>query len=123
MVGHPIYSDIDPDLPASSAPATYELLRSWGFDGVAVTDALGMVGARAGRTIEETAVDALTAGADLLIIEDPAARESTVDAIVAAIDAGTLNRSRLAQAAHRVRILASWTAGYTTECRASWTRE
>ena len=114
---------MDAGNPASSSPAAYDLLRSWGFDGVAVTDALGMVGARNGRTIEETAIAALAAGADLLIVEDPNRRESVVDAVVAAVRSGDLDRSRLGEAAHRVRQLASWTQGLRTTCGAAWVRE
>lgn len=123
MVGHPIYSHLDPTRPASSSPATYELLRSWGFDGVAVTDALGMAGARNGRTVAETAVAALAAGADLLIVEDPREREPVVDAIVAAVQSGELGQTRLGEAAHRVRRLASWAAGHVPACGPAWVRQ
>ena len=123
MVGHPIYTELDPAVPASSSPATYDLLRSWGFEGVAVTDALGMVGARDGRTVAETSVAALAAGADLLIIEDPGQRERVVEAIVVAVQSGELDQSRLALAAHRVRGLASWTTGVHANCGNAWVRE
>lgn len=123
MVGHPIYTELDAEQPASSSPAAYGLLRSWGFDGVAMTDALGMVGARNGRSLEETAVAALEAGADLLIVEDPALRETVVDAVVSATQSGRLDRSRLSEAAHRVRRLASWTTGAQTSCGAGARRE
>ena len=41
MVGHVAYPEIWGDQPASLVPGVYELLREQGFDGVAVTDALG----------------------------------------------------------------------------------
>ena len=123
MAGHPIYTELGPAVPASSSPASYDLLRSWGFEGVAVTDALGMVGARDGRTVAETSVAALAAGADLLIIEDPGQRERVVEAIVVAVQSGELDQSRLALAAHRVRGLASWTTGVHANCGNAWVRE
>lgn len=120
MVGHPIYSELDPESPASSSPSVYRLLRSWGFDGVAVTDALGMVGARDGRTVPETAVAALTAGADLLIVEDHDDREPVVAALVAAVQSGAVDRTRLGEAAHRVRRLAAWVDGFDSTCGPAW---
>jgi len=44
-------------------PAAYRLLRSLGFDGVAITDSLDVVNGRAARW----AVAAARAGADLLL--------------------------------------------------------
>ena len=41
MVGHVAYPEIWGDEPASLVPEVYELLRDQGFDGVAITDALG----------------------------------------------------------------------------------
>lgn len=62
MVGHGVY----PTLGARRAvlePSTYELLRSLGFDGVAITDSLGVVRGHA----SDWAVAAARAGADLLL--------------------------------------------------------
>ena len=62
MVGHGIYPQIGPRR-AVLEPRTYRLLRSLGFDGVAMTDSLDVVRGRA----EEWAVAAARAGADLLL--------------------------------------------------------
>jgi beta-N-acetylhexosaminidase len=62
MVGHGVYPQIGPRR-AVLEPRTYELLRSLGFHGVAMTDSLDVVRGHA----EEWAVAAALAGADLLL--------------------------------------------------------
>jgi beta-N-acetylhexosaminidase len=107
MVGHPIYDALDPNLPASISPAVLTLLRQdFGFEGVAVTDALNMPAVATGRTPGEVAVLALAAGEDLLLAVDPAQVEPSVSAIVAAVARGDLPLARLQEAAGRVQALA-----------------
>ena len=66
MIGHLDVRALAPGVPSSLAPETYDLLRDeLGFEGVAVTDSLGM-GAVAG--LDKPAVTALNAGADLLLM-------------------------------------------------------
>jgi beta-N-acetylhexosaminidase len=114
MVGHPIYESLDPGLPASLSPAVLRLLRDeFGFDGVAVADALNMAGVAAGRDPGALAVAALAAGEDLLLVIDPVQIEPTVAAIVAAVATGGLSRERLQEAATRVRALAAAAAPIT----------
>lgn len=111
MVGHPIYSALDPDLPASISPAVLALLRGpFGFDGVAITDSLSMAGVAAGRDPGRLAVLALAAGEDLLLVIDPARIEETVAAIVAAVATGDLPLARLQEASARVVALAAGAA-------------
>lgn len=107
MVGHPVYTAIDASLPASLSPAVYRLLRDrFGFDRVAVTDALGMAALTSFGGPGEVAVAALSAGADLLLFEDPSVVEEVVDAIARAALDGILERDRLIEAAGRVDALA-----------------
>lgn len=107
MIGHPIYAAIDPDNPASLSPAVLNLLRtSFGFEGVAMTDALSMQGVREGRDLAEISVAAIAAGEDLLIVNKPEEVEPVVEALVGSTEQGTLDRGRLAEAARRVRQLA-----------------
>ena len=87
MVGHPIYAAIDPDNPASLSPAVLDLLRtSFGFEGVAMTDAFSMQGVREGRDLADISVEAIAAGEDLLIIDRPADVEPVVLALIAAVE-------------------------------------
>jgi beta-N-acetylhexosaminidase len=108
MVGHPVYTALDPNAPASLSPVVLNLLRStFGFDGVAITDSLSMAGVADGRTPGEVAVAALVAGEDLLLVQNADRLPETLAAIVAAVESGELARERLEEAARRVRALAS----------------
>ncbi|MFH1330366.1 MAG: glycoside hydrolase family 3 N-terminal domain-containing protein [Actinomycetota bacterium] len=108
MVGHPIYAALDPVLPASISPAVLRLLRdAFGFQGVAITDALNMAAVAEGRDPGRLAVQALAAGEDLLLVVDPEVVEDTVAAIVAAVATGQLTLRRLQEASSRVLALAA----------------
>lgn len=101
MVGHIDVRSVDPGTPSSlSRPlVTGVLRRQLGFEGLVVTDALDMAGVAEGRTSGGTAVDALHAGADVLLMPpDPRAAR---DGIVEAVRGGDLPRRRLRQAAAR----------------------
>ncbi len=47
MVGHVQAINVDPEHPASVSKSTIDLIRDLGFDGVAITDALDMMGLKA----------------------------------------------------------------------------
>jgi beta-N-acetylhexosaminidase len=108
MAAHVVIEALDAQRPASLSPRilTGLLREELGFEGVACTDCLQMDAiAREPGTVAG-AVAALAAGADLLLISHSLglAREAA-DAIVAAVEAGTIPRPRLEQAAQRVRAL------------------
>ena len=91
-------------IPASLAPEVYDLLRDdLGFDGVAITDSLGM-GAVAASW--KPAVTALNAGADLLLM--PVDTAETHRVLTRAIDQGDVTRERAEEAAARVVALQLW---------------
>ena len=104
MMGHLDVAALAPGVPSSQAPEVYDFLREdLGFEGVAITDSLGM---GAALTQDYPAVRALRAGADLLLMPvDP----STTHQIVAdAIRSGEVARGRAEQAAARVVALQLW---------------
>lgn len=112
MTSHVVLDAFDRERPATLSRAVLtELLRhELGFDGVIVTDALDMAGASATLGIDGAAVASLNAGADLLCLgpeptDGPATLELAVNAVVAAVADGSLPRTRLADAARRVRAL------------------
>ena len=91
--------------PASLEPGAYRLLRSMGFQGVAVTDAVGMSAITDQWSLPEAAVLALTAGADV-VLATPGDRAAAMrDAIVAAVTEGRLPEARLDEAVRRVAVL------------------
>jgi len=113
--------------PATLNAAVLGRLRTMGFDGVIITDALDMAAIRESVGIGGGAVQSLAAGADLLCIGNPtnpgaAARAdqdesdylTAREAIVAALRDGTLPRERVEQARDRVRMLAKKLAGAAT---------
>jgi len=101
MMSHVTYSALGMR-PASLEPAAYRLLRSLGFDGVAVTDAVGMSAVTSQWSLPEAAVQALIAGADL-VLATPADRATAMRAaIAAAVTDGRLPEARLDQAVRRV---------------------
>ena len=100
MVGHLLYPAIDPQNPASlSRDAISMLRRDLGFRGVVVTDDLAMAGA----TLDEAAVEAVGAGADLLIVSSqPQQQADAYDAVVAAVESGEIPRERIRRSVARV---------------------
>ena len=101
----------------SEAPATlcrallHDLLRDeLGFDGVVITDALEMGAISNLCGFEEAAVRALAAGADALCLGTSCGDrnvDSIREAIVGAVRGGKLDEARLAEAAGRVRSVAT----------------
>jgi beta-N-acetylhexosaminidase len=88
------------------APEVYDLLRDdLGFEGVAITDSLGM-GAVGGRPTP--ALQALQAGADLLLM--PVDTAETHRIVVDAIRTGGVSRERVEEAAARVVAVQAWQA-------------
>lgn len=101
MMSHATFTALGP-LPASVEPAAYALLRSLGFDGVAMTDSVGM-GAMVQRwPIPEATVMALAAGADMVLANQGDQAAAMRDAVVAAVASGALAESRLDEAVGRV---------------------
>ena len=100
--------------PATLSSWAYELLRSTGFDGPVITDALGMAAIAAGDAdhpagIGEGCVRALEAGADLLCLDAPQNRDPELDfgeafaSIADALVSGRLDPDRLRASAERTR--------------------
>ena len=104
MVGHLVYPAIDPDRPASLSPVAVRMLREeLGFDGVVVTDDLAMAGATGGGTVARAAVEAVGAGADLLLISSPPQQQADAyDAVVAAVESGEIPRERIVASVERL---------------------
>jgi len=104
MVGHLVYPAIDPEEPASLSADAIGMLRSdLGFGGVVVTDDLAMAGASGGGPPARAAVEAVEAGADLLVVSSPPQEQADAyDAVVAAVEAGEIPRGRIRESVGRV---------------------
>ena len=104
LVGHLLVPGLTEDLPTSLSPAAIDgLLRGeLGFGGVVITDALGMNAVANRWDNAEAARLAITAGADLLVVDDPTLVVPVLDALEAAVDAGTLDADHVRASVERV---------------------
>jgi beta-N-acetylhexosaminidase len=104
MVGPTLVPAMDSDRAASRSAAIVESLRTdYGFGGVVLSDDLDQLGVLRGDTMDEAAVDALNAGIDWLLVAGTSQLPDLVSAIVDAVDDGRVDRSRLNNAAGKVR--------------------
>jgi beta-N-acetylhexosaminidase len=117
MMGHLVYSAVD-TTPASLSPEWYRILHEdLGFEGVAVTDDLGMLVQSGFPEYADpvgNAVAAIAAGADLVVTVASSTPQTAADmaaGIAAAADSGALPQERLAEAATRVVALRLKQAG------------
>ncbi|WP_120493530.1 glycoside hydrolase family 3 N-terminal domain-containing protein [Microbacterium phyllosphaerae] len=111
MFGHLAYTSVDP-APASLSARWHEIARDeLGFDGVIVTDDLGMLqssGLPEYADPVSNAVTAVAAGNDLVLMIAGSTADTApeiVAGITAAVDSGALPAERLADAATRVMAL------------------
>ena len=117
MSAHILLPALDPNRPATLSPQilTGLLREELGYDGLIVTDGMEMQAISATYGIERGSVLAIAAGADAICVGGGLVDEGTVlrlrDALVSAVRSGELPEERLADAAARVRALASWTQG------------
>jgi beta-N-acetylhexosaminidase len=106
MLDHVTYTALDRDLPASLAPDAYRLLRDLGFEGVAITDSIGMGAINLRWSFSEAAVLAVAAGADAVLSTDGSQARVMRDGLVDAVRSGRLDEERLDEAAGRMAALA-----------------
>lgn len=68
MTAHVLVPSLDEKNPATLSSSILGMLRSeMGFKGIIITDSMGMAALKKERTMEETAIDAFNAGADILL--------------------------------------------------------
>ena len=100
LVSHNVVDGLESGVPASLSPQAYRYLREeMGFSGVAITDDLVMGAIRDYCGGESAAPQALTAGADLLIVSDLPADYA---ALRQAVEEGRVSMERLDEAVLRV---------------------
>ena len=108
MVTHVVVPGIDPNLPATLSPAVVQhtLRDKLGYQGVVMTDSLYMQGIAAHYTLPQAAVMSVEAGDDLLEgAFDASSMQGMLQALHAAINAGTISRARIDQSARRILTL------------------
>jgi beta-N-acetylhexosaminidase len=119
MVGHLVYPAIDPERPASLSPEAIGVLRGeLGFDGVVITDDLAMAGASGDGPPARAAVEAVKAGADLLIISSPPQQQADAyDAVLEAVESGEIPREQIRASVERVLKVKENYSLYETEAK------
>jgi beta-N-acetylhexosaminidase len=105
MTAHIMFPHIDAEHPATlSERVINTLLRGdLGFEGVVVSDDLEMKAIADHYGIEDAAVRAIRAGCDQLLCHQPSLIDRAHRAIMAAVEKGTVARSRVMESAERVR--------------------
>lgn len=97
MVNHNIVEAFNADVPASLAPEVHDVLRGLGFDGIIITDDLGMDAIT--LYTNEPYVEAFLAGNDMLCTSDGAA---TYKALYTAVLNGRISEERLNESVIRI---------------------
>lgn len=101
MITHTVMTAIDPDRPASMSPAVIGLLRGeMGFDGVIVSDGMDMGAILDHSGGRDVCVTAFLAGIDLMCT--PADGREAFNALIAAVQDGTISAQRLDEAVERI---------------------
>jgi beta-N-acetylhexosaminidase len=107
MMGPAPVSAVDECNSASTSPKLIQLLKKhFAFAGLIITDDIDAPATLRGRALDEVAISALAAGADLLLLSHGSHLPELCERIVSAVSSGKLARARLAEAASRVRSLA-----------------
>jgi len=106
MMGPTLVPAFDPDHASSRSADTVHYLRTdLGFGGVVLSDDLDAPGILRGRSLEETAVEALVAGVDWLLVAGTPQLPDLVDAVLEAVEREHLSSGRLREAALAVGTL------------------
>lgn len=107
MTGPALVPAIDTHEPSSTSRLTIDLLKiDFGFKGLIISDDLDAPGILRGREMAATAIAALDAGAELLLVSSQCGLKQIANAIANAVLEGTLSEEKLRNAAMKVRNLA-----------------
>jgi len=86
--------------PTAFPVLTGYLRNNIGFDGVCMTDSMGMAGITSGYTVAQATVLAIQAGNDLLSL--PPDLDGAISALKSAVSGGTITESRIDQSVLRI---------------------
>jgi beta-N-acetylhexosaminidase len=116
MMGHLQFESVDPQPASLSAAWVGELRSGLGFDGIIVTDDMGMLEASGRPDLADrgsNAVRAVAAGVTMLLYVGPVDIASVVTAIRSAVLDGRIDESVIDEAAHRILVLRRTLSGET----------
>ena len=116
MTAHVLVPALDPDRIASFSPVlvTDVLKRTLGFDGVVISDDLGMKAVSATTPLPDATCAALAAGCDVVLLCNSTTGEqvAAIEAVIRAAEAGRIPQTRLDDAwARQRRVKERWLTG------------
>ena len=107
MTGHLLVPALDEQRPATLSPAIVEgwLRQKLGFDGLVLTDDLGMKAISSRYTLAQATVGALAAGCDAVLMCGIAQDEqaAALEAVIRAVEEGVLSQKRVEDSLARHR--------------------
>ncbi|MFT4185829.1 MAG: glycoside hydrolase family 3 N-terminal domain-containing protein [Micrococcaceae bacterium] len=106
MMGHINVPALEAGVPSSLSKPAYDALKKLGFKGVITTDSLSMEGVTDQADSAVSAVKALNAGADILLM--PPDANQAYQAIVSGVQKGQIPVSRLNDAVTKVVTMMLW---------------
>jgi beta-N-acetylhexosaminidase len=104
MMAHVLFPNIDPVYPATLSPVIINQLRNeYGFDGVIITDDMNMGAITKNYGIEQSAIQAIKAGNDILLYvssEEDLLR--AYNAVLFAIENNEISQGRIDESVYRI---------------------
>jgi beta-N-acetylhexosaminidase len=104
MMAHVLFPNIDPVYPATLSPVIINQLRNeYGFDGVIITDDMNMGAITKNYGIEQSAIQAIKAGNDILLYvssEEDFLR--AYNAVISAIENNEISQGRIDESVYRI---------------------
>ncbi len=105
MMSHVLYPDFDNKYPASISQyfVSYLLRDELKFDGVIITDDMNMGAITKEYKLEEAAIQAINAGNDILLyVTEPRYLRQVHQAILDALESGTISEARINESLERI---------------------
>ena len=110
MTMHTVYTNIDPERPASLSKKVIDIIREQGFDGVIYTDSLAMMGILQKFGEAEAMAMALMAGNDIVLPNYRTSTEAVYEMMLDCYRRGLISDERLDEACRRIDALCEYCA-------------
>lgn len=110
MTRHTVFKNIDPDRPASLSKKVIDIIRNMGFDGVAFTDSLAMMGIMQKFGEENVYGMAVAAGNDIILTNYRTPIKDCYEMLLKNYRDGAFTEERLNEAVRRVLKAQEFTA-------------
>lgn len=104
MTAHVLFPMIDPDFPATLSPTIIDILRhDYAYNGVIITDDMNMGAIAKNFEVDESAVQAIMAGNDVLLyVATPEIIIASYNAVIKAVNSGKIPENRINESVYRI---------------------